>query len=317
MRDQDDFAVSWLLQEDQPSIRYQTLIDLIGLKENDPIVKKARGEIPSRGWASEIFKKQKAGGFWESRGDLYIPKYTATNWRAIVLSDLGLTSEDMRIKKTADLFFEEWLDPTSEFNVFKDEVCIVGNTARMLARFGYLDDHRVKKLYDRLLDDQKEDGGWHCFKSDRGTLDCWEGLAAFAAIPRQRQTRRIKNSIERGAEFYLERRLLREGSRKYAPWFRFHYPNHYYYDVLVGLDLMTKLGYASDKRLAPALEIMKKKRQKDGTWLLDHPHPDLAPRANYALRREVKAFSLERANRPSKWITLNALRVLKRVEAAS
>ena len=118
----------------------------------------------------------------------------------------------------------------------------------MLTRFGYDDDFRVRKLFDRLVEDQKDDGGWHCFESTRGTLDCWEGLAAFAALPRSKRTRGIKNSIERGAEFYLARNLFREG--RYPPWFRLHYPNHYYYDILVGLDVITKLGYGGDRRLS-------------------------------------------------------------------
>ena len=78
-------------------------------------------------------------------------------------------------------------------------------------------------------------------KSDSGTLDCWEGLVAYITLPRQRWTRSIKRSAERGAKFYLYRRLFEE-RRKYEPWFRFHYPNHYYYDLLVGLHIITALG---------------------------------------------------------------------------
>ncbi|MDG7000803.1 MAG: hypothetical protein JRN15_17050, partial [Nitrososphaerota archaeon] len=103
----------------------------------------------------------------------------------------------------------------------------------------------------------KEDGGWHCFQSEKGTLDCWEALAAFAILPRQKWNKGIKRSVERGTEFYLEHRLYREG-RRYEPWFRFHYPTHYYYDILVGLDIVTSLGRADDKRLTPAQDSEEK-----------------------------------------------------------
>jgi hypothetical protein len=320
--------IGWLLEEGQPSVRYYTLIDVLGGKENDPKAREAHSRIPRKGWASEILRLQKPGGYWESKEPkptnlsgwldfLYWPKYVSTNWRAIVLSDLGLTSEERRIRKIADLFFKYKLQLGSMVNIFNDEVCIVGNTARMLTRFGYADDHRVRKLYDRLLEDQKDDGGWHCFKSDRGTLDSWEALAAYAALPKERRTRSIKRSIERGVEFYLDRKLFKEG-RRYPPWFRFHYPNHYYYDILIGLDLVTSLGYADDKRLKPALKILNDKRQGDGTWLLDKVHPDLGPGARYNLDvKKVRPFALEKPGKPSKWITLTALRVLKRVEDAS
>ena len=307
--------IDWLLEEDQPAVRYYTLLDLLDRSQSDSQVKQAYSNISKKGWAFDILRKQREKGYWESSKSLYRPKYTATNWRAIVLSDLGLTSKNRQIKKTADLIFKEWLALPSTTNIFNDEVCIVGNTARMLTRFGYDDDFRVRKLFDRLVEDQKDDGGWHCFESTRGTLDCWEGLAAFAALPRSKRTRGIKNSIERGAEFYLERNLFREG--RYPPWFRFHYPNHYYYDILVGLDVITKLGYGGDRRLSAPLKILKEKSQLDGRWILERIHPDIGSRAQYHLRRKVKPFALEVEGKPSKWITLTALRVLKRVEESS
>jgi hypothetical protein len=101
--------------------------------------------------------------------------------------------------------------------------------------FGYVEDYRVQKLFNRLVEYQKEKGGWHCRPSKVGTLDGWEALAANAALPKQKRTRDINRSIERGAEFYLERKLFEEGSRKYLPCFRFRYPYHYFYDVLMGL----------------------------------------------------------------------------------
>jgi hypothetical protein len=313
----DKHVLDWLLEDDQPSVRYYTLTELMQRDRTDSEVKQAFSNIPKKGWAHNILSIQKPGGYWESRRSLYRPKYTATNWRALVLSDLGLTSKNPRIRKTANLFFKDWLSLPSMRNIFNDEVCIVGNTARMLTRFGYENDHRVRKLFDRLVEDQKEDGGWHCFKSDTGTLDGWEGLAAFAALSKSKRTRRIQSSIERGAEFYLERKLFLEGSKKYEPWFRFHYPNHYYYDILVGLDSITKLDYAGDKRLRPALEILKNKRQPGGTWLLDKVHPDIGAYANYRLRKSAKRSALEESGKPSKWITLTALRVLKRVKDTS
>ena len=309
----------WLLGKEQPAVRYFALTGLLGRRTGDPEAKEAYDRIPKEGWAHDILRLQSADGRWESRpkGSLYGPKYTATNWMALILSDLGLTKANPRVRKTANLFFKEWMSKPSPDNIFNDEVCIVGNTARMLTCFGYADDHRVKKLFDRLVEDQKEDGGWHCFKSDEGTLDCWEALAAFAALPRQKRTKRIKRSIERGAEFYLERQLFDDGEETYAPWLRFHYPNHYYYDVLVGMDVLTRLGYAGDRRLKPALKLLDDRELPGGVWALDRVHPDLARGAKYSLRRKPKRFALESEGKPSKWITLKALLVRNRVEEAA
>jgi hypothetical protein len=313
----DQKVIDWLLEDDQPAVRYFTLTDLLARRPDELEVRDAFAGIPKRGWAFDILRSQKRDGNWQSRDSLYRPKYTATNWMSLILSDFGLTKENERVRKAADLFFKEWLAIPSGRNIFNDEVCIVGNAARMLTRFGYSDDFRVRKLFDRLVEDQKEDGGWHCFESSSGTLDCWEALAAFSALPKSKRTRGIKNSIARGVEFYLERRLFNEGDKKYLPWFRFHYPIHYYYDVLVGLDVITRLGYGDDKRLKPALRVLNKKRQSNGTWLLDKAHPDLGSGAKYTLRKKVTPVPLEKPGKSSKWITLTALRVLKGIEEAS
>ena len=307
-------ALGWLLEENQPAIRHRALLDLVGLAEDHPDVRKARSLIPTRGWARDILRKQQSTGHWVWSENLYWPKYTATNWMALILSDLGLTKDDPRVSKAAGLFLDQWMDEKKD-NIFKDEVCIVGNAARFMTRFGYLDDPRVRRLFDRLVEDQKKDGGWHCHDSTRGTLDCWEALAAFAAVPETRRTAAMRSAVEHGVEFYLQRKLFREGPSKYRPWFRLHYPNHYYYDILVGLDVVTSLGYAGDRRLKPALETLRRKR-RGGKWLLERVHPDPPSFAwgKHNLRHPVTPFALEKVGRPSKMITLRALTVLKRVE---
>jgi len=318
-------VVEWLLEGNQPAGGNRTLVDLLGRKETDPEVRSARSRIARAGWASNQLRLQGPKGFWELRepknvGEwvnfLYFPYYVATNWRALVLSELGLDSRHPGIKRIADLLFEFKLRLSSPFNFYYEEMCISANTARMLTRFGYADDPRVRKLYDWLIEDQREDGGWNCSQGTPGTLDVWEPLAAFAALPKSKRSPRMEQAIARGAEFYLERKLFREG-RPYPPWLRFHYPNHYFYDILVGLDVITDLGFASDRRLGPALKILANKRRRDGTWLMDRIHPDFGPGTNYHPDRKTKPLVIEEAGKPSKWITLKALRVLKRVDEAT
>lgn len=320
----DSRVLQWLLEENQPAVRYRALVDLLDRKESDPEVRRAHAQIARTGWVRDQLHDQKPEGFWEPRAPknlrewidfLYFPYYTATNWRALVLAELGLDSSTPAAKKLAELLFRYKLRLSSPFNFYYEEMCISANTARMLTQFGYADDRRVRKLYDWLVEDQRKDGGWNCSQGTPGTLDVWEPLAAFAALPKSRRSSAIQDAIARGAEFYLKRELFREG-KPYAPWLRLHYPNHYYYDILVGLDVLTQLGYSSDPRLRPALKILTDKRRADGAWLLDRVHPDVVSKKDLPSGK-VRRLQIEAPGRPSKWITLKALRVLKRVAAAS
>jgi hypothetical protein len=318
-------VIQWLLEDDQPAAKYYTLVDLLGRKEDEPEVRSARSKIARVGWASDQLRKQGSKGFWEPHEPknlrewiefLYLRPFLSTNWRALILSDFGLDAIDPRIKKIADLIFEYKLQLSSPFNFFHEEACRAGNTARMMTRFGYAGNRRVRKLYDWLLEDQREDGGWNCSQGTPGTLDAWEPLAAFAALPKAKRSPKMEQAISRGAEFYLERGLFREG-QPYAPWLRLHYPNHYFYDILVGLDVLTELGFGSDRRLRPALKILKEKRRSDGTWLMDRSHPDIGPGTIiHPDKKKIIPLVIEAPGKPSKWITLKALRVLKRVEDA-
>ncbi len=305
----------WLLAKDSdPSVRLRVLRDLLDRPEDDPAVVQVQKEIGRKGWAARILREQHPEGQWATRGtsaeELYYPKYVATNWRLLVLSDLGLTKKHPRVAKGMDLLVRRFL-AVGELGGRGSEVCITGNAVRMLLRFGYRRDPRLTPAIEWLVRHQKKDGGWHCFRSATGTLDSWEALAAFAALPTASRSPAILRAIERGAEFYLKRGLSREGPTPYRPWFRLHYPIHYFYDVLVGLDVLTSLGYGNDPRIRPALDRLEAMRNRDGIWNMDALHPD-SEDPNYRVRGPFYPLGLEVAGRPSRWITTTALTVLRR-----
>jgi len=312
----DKGAITWLLEEGQPAIRYLTLTKLLGKPADDPEVEAAREQIPRVGWAADLLAAQKRGGWWGDGAKLYRPKYTSTNWMLLILSDLGLTRENKRIAKACDLWIERFTRPDGGFGGDTGKtshLCLVGNTARALVKFGYADHPKVRSAFDWLVKTRDKNGGWSCFGSGRN-LDSWEGMSAFAVYPRAKWNAGMERAVEDAAEFYLERELHKQGA-KYGPWYRFHYPVHYYYDLLVGLDFMTALGYTDDPRLNYALRFLKEKRRPDGKWNLDALHPDLeGGMANWYAKEPPTSFSLEKVGAPSKMITLRALQVLQRVE---
>ena len=322
--------INWLLESNQPATRYRALTELLDRSEKDPEVQKVFSEIPKRGWAREILDEQLPGfrvqgkwqfqGYWHNYVYLNRPKYVTTVWKFLVLIDLGLTAKNDQVRKTCELLSDRYVSLKENYHL-----CMTANLSRAFLKAGFDKNDRVRRALDWLVSEQKEDGGWHCFESKKGTLDCWEPLSTFSALPKSRWSRKIKLSVERGAEFYLSRRLYREGSKKYSGWFRFHYPVHYYYDLLVGLDVITSLGYGRDPRIKFALDFLRKRQKSDGTWILDAVQPDIPkdlPETEYSFSPPFEPFpaipfALEKIGKSSKMTTLRALNVLKRVEESS
>lgn len=310
-------VLAWLTEPDEPSVRYLTMRDLLGTGGRE--LREAKKAIPSRGWVKQILDGRSPGGYWIDGEDLYRPKYHSTNWMVLVLSDLGVTKDLPWLAESAEMWRDRFSRPDGGFDcgdAKKSELCLVGNTARALVNFGYVDDPKVRSAFEWLVKNQKPNGGWHCWGKN-GVIDGWEGMSAFAVLPRQKWTKGAASAVDKGLEFYLERRLLRQGA-SYDPWARLHFPYHYYYDVLLGLEFVTALGRGDDPRAKAAIGLLKRKRDKDGRWKMEAAHPDYLnagklPNWFAKYKDRLKPFTLEKIGEPSKMLTFRALRVLKRL----
>ena len=322
-------VLDWLLEPEQPAVRYLTLTQLLHRRASDPDVRDAKARIPREGWVADMLAKRDPGGWWVRNGAPMYPKYQAMNWNLIAMSELGATRSVPEVAASCEL----WMAKTplrnggvgAVGNQGIGHLCFTGNMARALVNFGYSEDARIRRTFEWLAQTSHPQGGWTCWNFTDGpatsrNLDSWEGLAAFAAYPRSKWSPAMAACVDRASGFFLEHELHRQGDR-YAPWYRFHWPTHEYYDLLVGLDTLTALGHTEDPRLAFALGHLRKKRRSDGRWNLDTNHPDWVDRTGttsarwYAQHPDKRLVPLtfERAGRPSKMITLRALRILDRV----
>jgi prenyltransferase beta subunit len=340
--------VAWLLEKKNPSIRYFTLKDLLGKGDTDSEVMEAKAAIPDSKLAARILVRQKIEGYWESRDNPYHPKYRSTYWQVMMLGYLGLDKTSAEVRKAFEFVFKLQLDEggfSSETHetaleqykwmrtrtALKEQLqpeadtwaqllvrehqysCLTGNLCAAMLRVGYWRDANLTKALDWLVKIQNPDGGWLCpyWKAHvKDTHGCFYGticaLEAFSEVPQAERSPEIKRAIERGAEFLLRHRLYKADHHDFKVinqhWTRFGFPWFYGYDVLRGLSVLTIFGYVDDDRLADAVELMIQKRQADGKWLLETA-PTGRMQAN-----------IEAVGKSSKWITLNALKVTKRLQ---
>jgi hypothetical protein len=317
-------TIEWLLEPDNPSVRYWTLLDLLDMSSDSEEAHTARNSIMASDPVQRILGAQSTEGYWVHEEDMYLPKYTATTHQLLILAELGATRTPIidkaieqvyRFQRNSGHFLKEL--PKSEKgkdSVVKDGCCFDGNVLFYLNHFGYLKDPRTQKLLQFIYDYYDEENtGWRCRAypiNPDGVfpVNCYMGatkiLKAFSTIPESQRSPEMKKIIELETEKILENRVYKylktpEGERKdKAGWKKFGFPLFYQGDLLEVMVTLTRLGI-HDERMQDALNIIKETRQKDGRWLLKDSF-------NGKMWTDI-----EEKNKPSKWITLRASTVLK------
>ena len=318
----------WLLEQDNPSVQYFVLTELEEKPENAPEVKAAKIAIMNRGLVPKILGKQSDQGYWEAPQKFYTAKYKGTVWQIIILAELGADGSDPRIKKACEFILENSQDRESGgFSVWHSVrtgggrhsgviPCLTGNMVWSLIKFGYLGDPRVERAinwitkYQRFDDgDKPAPTGWpydkmtSCFSRHSCHMGVVKALKALSAVPVKRRSGTVQDTIEKGVEYMLIHHVHRRShdlTRLSKPsWTRFSFPLMYQTDVLEILGILTGLG-VRDERIQEAVDLVVSKQDEQGKWNLDRTFND---------RFQT---NIEQKGKPSKWITLNALKVIKR-----
>jgi len=323
-----DDLVDWLLEPNNPSVRYFTLIELLGKSQNDSEVLTAKKDIMLSGVVPKILAKQEGGGNWDAIDRFYVAKYKGTVWQLIILAELGADENDVRIKKACESIlkssqehksggFSAWFSATVGGGRYSGIIpCLTGNMVWSLIRLGFLDDERVKRAIDWIVQYQRFDDGdflapknWpyakatSCFGKHSCHMGAAKAMKALAEIPVDKRSNEIVGTIKKGAEYFLLHHIYKKShnlSKVSKPgWLHLGFPLMYQTDILEILRILTKLGIKDD-RMQDAIDLLVSKQDKNGKWLLEN---------TFNGRYQT---NIEQKGEPSKWITLHALSVLKR-----
>ena len=321
--------IGWLLEEENPSVRYFTLTDILGRPPDDPEVVKARCDLMSGGPVPLILSRQEAEGFWGIARDFYIrSKYKGTVWNLILLAQLGADGNDARIRRGGEFILNNSQDRESggfAYELAGDGAggdhnrilpCLTGNMVYSLIKFGYLEDERLRRAINWIVTYQRfDDGikeapkGWPYAKFPKcyGTHTCHMGavkaLKALAEIPPANRSPDVKIAIARGAEYLLKHHIFRRSHDltqiAMPEWREFGFPLMWNDDALEVLEILLKLGY-HDERMQEAVDLVVSKQDDQGRWKLE---------TTFNGRTLAR---IEQLDKPSKWVTLKALKVMKK-----
>jgi hypothetical protein len=331
--------IDWLLGADNPAVRAQALTDLLERPRSDPDVVAARQALMQHGPARSILSAQHADGYWVQPGHGYAPKYRGTVWSVIFLAQLGADGDDPGVRRGCDYVLDHATSAYGGFSALANRSpaglihCLNGNLCAALIDLGWWSDPRLDRALDWQARAVLDEGfapaddraapqryyksgtpgpGFVC-SANNGLPCAWGAikmLRAFGRVPVPERTSLFQRAIDAGVGFLLSRDpAVADYPMGYAgkpsqSWFRLGFPVFYVTDVLQNLEALTRLGLGGDSRLEAAIDWLLSQQDAQGRWAL---------RYHYTGKTWV---DVEAKGRPSKWVTLRALRVLKRVADA-
>ncbi len=320
----------WLLDAESP-VRYLALRDLLDLPAGTQLAA-ARRAAHGAGPIAAILDQMDETGFWAEPGPGYYPKYRGSVWSVIALAQLGASiHEDARVARACAYLLDHALAPGGQFSTNHAASgtadCLQGNLCWALLELG-CEDPRLETAFDWLARSVTGEGIAPLTERDapvryyagkcgptfacgaNNKLPCaWGGVKVMLALgrwPAARRTPAMDRAIAHGAAFLLDGDPARAAypngwaDKPSGNWWKFGFPVFYVTDLLQNVEALVALGYGRDPRLAGALDRIREVQDADGRWALEYDYTgktwiDFGPK-----------------RQPNRWVTLRALRALRR-----
>ena len=304
--------IEWLLEDENPSVRYRTMVELLDLPETDSAVKSTKKQILTYKPVIKMLEAMHADGYWEETnprskevfgsGVVY-QRYT-THFILAYLAELGLTRDHPLVEKAANRYLS-LQQPDGDF--LRHYSCLFGMNIRTFALLGYREDERVLKTIELMKSSIRWDYGYLCEthegkRKKRLVKSCVRGSAkilyALETLPdlwNEEFTKQI-------AEYFLNRNVLYTTSDKTLfvnkEAGRTFFPFTWKFGLLDVLLPLAKMGYGKDTRMQRAWDSLNEHKTEHGEYILDY---------------DVKSpyWKIGKRGAPNKWITFYAYLCLK------
>jgi hypothetical protein len=330
-KETDSPVIEWLLEPDDIGVRYLALRDLV--QADGKGLEQAGKQAHENGPIAVVLSNMKKEGYWEKAGAGYYPKYTGTVWSVLLLAQLGaFVKADSRISAACSYVLDNTLTKGGQFSMNGAPSgtidCLQGNLCAALLELG-CKDARLDKAFEWMarsvtgegiapVTDKSAAVRYYAYKC-APNFTCganykqpcaWGAvkvMLAFSKLPQEKKTPLIREAIQAGVDFLFSTDPAKadypcgNSDKPNGGWWKFGFPVFYVTDILQIVEALGGLGYGKDPRLAGVLDIIRRKADGSGRWLLEYDYKGKTW-ANFGLKKQ-----------PSKWVTLRALRALKSV----
>lgn len=334
-------TIDWLLEDDAPGVQLLARTRLLGESPGARRIRSLRRRCNDYPPVARMLAKLR-----DPEVSRAYKKYQGAFWTLIFLAEMQADGRSEAIRGLTDqvrgLQHENGgFSPYGNLNL--EIVCLTANLLRALVHFGCGESEEVQKGYRRLAERILPNGGVPCTIIDNYTLqpDCKmtlpQTLRAVAAAPSSLPVSELPQLREVLVKKLLEIRIYRyvrpdsatfrkelvplrpKGVTQKAftvdyrrthlanptellpktGWLRFGFPHSYNSDLLEAMLALADADVAHDPVMDDALDHIETKRQEDGRWKMET-----------SLNGKMLA-DVERRGAPSKWVTLQAMTVLR------
>ena len=328
-------SLTWLLEHENPGLRYLARRDLLDLPAQDDGLPAAQELAHREGSIAIVLDAMEEEGYWAQPGPGYNPKYRSTVWALILLAQLGAAARlDERLERACRYLLDQALTEHGQFSASGTPSgtadCLQGNLCAAMLDLGF-DDPRLEKAFEWLarsvtgegvapLADKQAELRFYASQcgpvfacgSNNGLPCAWGGVKDMLALGKldpARRTPLIERAIQVGVEFLLATDPAEAtypagwSDKPSRNWWKFGFPVFYVTDLLQNVEALARCGYGYDPRLGNALEIIRIKQDQNGRWALEYDYRG----------KTWLDFGLKK--QPNPWVTLRALWVLKHTYA--
>lgn len=276
-------TIEWLLDSDDVSIRYRTLVELIGANKNDEEVQKLKKEIEESPSVRSIIGKMHPDGYWLQKNQqsgillgqgVEYGSFATTHFCLSYLAEMGMDRSNSYVELAANRYLNLQKD---DGDWWEHLSCLYAYNIRTFILLGYREDTRLQRVINLMINTARKDGGYLCDLHEKKSLksrkSCIRGsakaLLAFSEMPEYWENERCLQLVD-----YF---LSRYGIYKHNNHDKFvnkdvtnqSFPIIWRTNTWEILYALGKMGYGGDPRLERAWEVIASTKDSLGKVHLD------------------------------------------------
>ncbi|MHA2325866.1 MAG: hypothetical protein ACXACB_10725, partial [Promethearchaeota archaeon] len=283
-------VTEWLLEEENPSIRYRTMRELQEIPDSDPELQSTKKQIMTYRPVKNMLDAMHPEGYWEvispstkqSYGKGVEYRQNSTHFILSYLAELGMTREDPKIEKAANRYLS-LQQPDGDF--LGHSSCLFGMNIRTFMLLGFKDDPRLKKTINLMKKSVRYDNGYLCDRYEKKrkkkpVKSCVRGsvkvLFALGELPELWDYPFSKKITE----YFLNRNVLYKTTdpETYVNGEAVStiFPFYWRFGLIDVLLPLVKMGYGTDPRMKSAWKVLAQHKTEEGKyrcdWILNNKH---------------------------------------------